>query len=135
MKFARRRISPLFGDYLKGTATEEIPVWQMISASPESIAERARAILDTVEGLGKIAGLRDSRSAVGGGSLPGETLPSTVIAIRPPSDAESLLAALRSHKPPIIARIEKDDVLLDPRTLLPGEDSAVAEALAVAIKA
>ncbi|MCH8103690.1 MAG: L-seryl-tRNA(Sec) selenium transferase, partial [Chloroflexi bacterium] len=121
--------------YLKGTAPEEIPVWQMISASAESIAERAKNLLDSVDGLTEIAELRDSRSAVGGGSLPGETLPSTVVAVTPPADAESLLAALRSHSPPIIARIEKDDILLDPRTMLPGEDAPVAEALAAAIRA
>ena len=120
--------------YLKGTATEEIPVWQMISATAESLAQRGKAILDSVDGLSEIAELRESRSAVGGGSLPGETLPSTVVAVSPPADAESFLAALRSHSPPVIARIEKDNVLLDPRTMLPGEDALVAEALAVAIR-
>ncbi len=72
------------------------------------------------------------RSQVGGGSLPGEDLPTVCIALRSVSSAPSadrIAAHLRRHYPPVFARISHDAVLFDPRTLEPAEFAVIADAL------
>jgi len=61
------------------------------------------------------------QSAVGGGSLPGETLPTKLVAL-PVEHPDRLAAALRAADPPVVARIEGDQVVLDPRTVLVEEE-------------
>jgi L-seryl-tRNA(Ser) seleniumtransferase len=63
-----------------------------------------------------------SQSTVGGGSLPGETLPTFVLALTLPHP-NRFLAQLRQCQPPIIARLEEDKILLDPRTVLIEQES------------
>ena len=74
----------------------------------------------------------ESKSAVGGGSLPGETLNSWSLAIDSAGvlgGAQALVTRLRENVPPIIARIEGDKVLLDPRTVMENEEDLVVDAL------
>jgi L-seryl-tRNA(Ser) seleniumtransferase len=74
----------------------------------------------------------ESKSAVGGGSLPGETLNSWSLAIDSAGvlgGAQVLVTRLRENVPPIIARIEEDKVLLDPRTVMENEEDLVVDAL------
>jgi L-seryl-tRNA(Ser) seleniumtransferase len=63
---------------------------------------------------------------VGGGSLPGGTLPTKLVAA---TGGSKLAKKLRSLVIPVIGRIEKDELLLDPRTVLPEEDEAIIKAL------
>jgi L-seryl-tRNA(Ser) seleniumtransferase len=70
----------------------------------------------------------DSTSTVGGGSLPGQTLPTKALALAVPS-VDVLAEKLRHTAPPIIARIDRDQLLLDPRTVLPEQDKALMTAL------
>lgn len=73
---------------------------------------------------------------MGGGSLPGETIPSWSLALSSPVlSSQELLAVLRRNQPPVLARIAQDRVLLDPRTVLPSQDAAVAEFLRKGVKA
>ena len=75
-----------------------------------------------------------SESAVGGGSLPGERLPTTVLVIAPRrAGAAGLLRRLREQEPPVIGRIQDERVLLDPRTVLPDEDDVLIEAVRRAV--
>jgi L-seryl-tRNA(Ser) seleniumtransferase len=60
----------------------------------------------------------DGRSTVGGGSLPGTSLPTRLTAITHPN-VEGLAAALRRQELPVIGRIQDNLLLLDPRTVLP----------------
>ena len=70
---------------------------------------------------------------VGGGSLPGEGVETALCSIAaPPGGAGAFTAALRAADPPIVARIEHDRVLLDPRTVEPSDDRRVEEALRAA---
>ena len=123
--------------FLSGDAESKVPVWRMISAPPEVIRARAQAWCDKVfSATGTEAAVLPARSAVGGGSLPGETLPSWVLAVSPTgtvTSPEALLALLRRQDTPVIGRIEEDTVRLDPRTVLPEQDDAVVEALAIAL--
>ncbi len=118
--------------YLRGTATEEIPVWRMISASQETLAQRARAWADALTKQGVRVELQPGGSAVGGGSLPGQTLPTTLLAVRH-SHPQRLLAALRADSPPVIARVQDDQVVFDPRTVLPEQEPVLLNAIRTAL--
>ncbi len=115
--------------YLKGEAEREVPVWRMISAIPEALRERATSWQSALAGLYSIG---ESRSAIGGGSLPGETLPTWVMefdASSLPGGAEGVMKRLREGRPPVVARVEGERVLFDPRTVGPEEDAELLAAL------
>jgi L-seryl-tRNA(Ser) seleniumtransferase len=118
--------------YERGEALSEIPVWRAIAAAPEALGERARAWREALGPAAAGAEVVESRSPVGGGTLPGVTLPTLVLAL-PVADADAVAARLRAADPPVMARIEDGRVLLDPRTVLPGEDAAVVAALRAAL--
>ena len=110
--------------YLKDEAESQVPIWRMISAAPESQRQRAAAWAAEL-GQGQVL---PGHSTVGGGSLPGETLPTFLLALSPKS-ATRLVERLRQAQPPVIARLENDQVLLDPRTVLPEQEPALLAAL------
>jgi len=114
--------------YLKGEAEEKVPVWRMIAMPIETIEERAMAWAEKLTEAGIAARVVDGRSTVGGGSLPGETLPTRLVGIRVDSPDE-LAHRLRAGDPPVIGRIEDDLFLLDPRTVLTEEDGVLIEAI------
>ena len=113
------------GLYRAGRAAIEIPVWRMISTSADELRARATAIAEV---LGPRSAIVELRSTVGGGSLPGETLPSAGIGLRGRSAAK-LLAALRLGSPAVIGRIEDRKVVLDLRTVEPSSDPALTRAV------
>lgn len=104
--------------YLKDEAETEIPVWGMIAQMPESLKARAEAWQRELN-FGQVV---PAESTVGGGSLPGESLPTFVLSLDLPKPSK-FLAKLRQQTPAIIARAENDRVLLDPRTVLPEQDA------------
>lgn len=106
--------------YLRQEATEKVPVWQMISLSVEEIQEKAAAWRDRLKGWGVEAEVITGLSTVGGGSLPGETLPTRLVALRVAAP-DRLAQRLRTGDPPVVGRIEGGQFILDPRTVLPGE--------------
>ncbi|MEA3441224.1 MAG: L-seryl-tRNA(Sec) selenium transferase [Chloroflexota bacterium] len=110
--------------YLKDEAEQEIPIWRMISASQEVIHSRAQAWAEAL-GQGEVI---QGESTIGGGSLPGETLPTSLLAltVRSPN---RVAKQMRLAHPPIIARLENERVLLDPRTVLPEQDTILLEAI------
>lgn len=114
--------------YLKGEATEQIPVWQMIAMPLEQIERRARRWRRYLKRAGLAVDIVDGLSTVGGGSLPGETLPTRLVVLNVPHP-EELAARLRAAKPPVIARIEDDRLVLDPRTVLADEDLPLLKAV------
>ena len=114
--------------YLRETATEEIPVWQMVSTGQDELAERAKIWANALTKLGVPVELRPGQSTVGGGSLPGQTLPTTLLALL--SDQPDRLAThLRSGDTPVVARIEEDTLVFDPRTVRPGQDTLLLGAI------
>ena len=128
-KLSMAALSATMLHYVHGQATEKIPVWRMISAPLDDLASRAQAWRDDAW---EWASVVESRSAIGGGSLPGETLESVALRIDCAalgSSPDDVLAQLRSGQDPIIGRIEEGQVLLDPRTVLPEEDEAVSRAV------
>lgn len=103
--------------YLKGEAVERIPVWRMIAAPEEILKARATAWRDRL-GKGEVV---PGRSTVGGGSLPEETLPTWLLAFSVAKPNASA-AALRHENPPVIARVEDDQLIFDPRTVMEEEE-------------
>jgi L-seryl-tRNA(Ser) seleniumtransferase len=71
-------------------------------------------------------------STVGGGAFPGAELPTTLVTLEPAS-CDALLAALRAHDPPVIARVEAGRVVLDPRTVAEDELPIVVAAVRAAL--
>jgi L-seryl-tRNA(Ser) seleniumtransferase len=112
--------------YLKNEATQKIPIWQMISAKPEALNGKASAWCARWQKIGLDAQVIDAQSTVGGGSLPGEILPTHAAALTV-SAPDSFVKTLRANNPPIVARIENDAVVIDPRTILPQDETALLE--------
>ena len=110
--------------YLAGDAVQAVPIWRMIAADPEALRERAEHWRSQV-GAGDV---QPSQSAIGGGSLPAETRPTFVWSLEF-DHSNDAARYLRDHDPPIIARVEHDQLILDPRTVLPDQDTAVIAAL------
>ena len=105
--------------YVKGEVTEKIPIWSMLSQPQDVLHGRVERWRRAI-GQGEL--VMDGESTIGGGSLPGETLNTTLLGLKP-ADPESFVALLRSSTPPVIARIQDQCVLLDPRTVLPRQDN------------
>ena len=119
--------------YLKGEETSKIPIWDMISRSPELLAHRAETWRSAIDGPTSVI---SGESTVGGGSLPGETLPTSLLSIDPTTvtgGASAVAANLRRSTPPIIGRIDDDRVLLDPRTVPPHLDDALIRGVSLAL--
>jgi len=152
--------------YLKDEAEREIPIWRMIAACAQAIRARAQA-WQAALGQGEVL---PSQSTVGGGSLPGETLPTFVLALTV-AHPNRFLARLREPRPhpphlplpypphrknteplpypphrkntdgegdraplPVIARLEADKVMFDPRTVLEEQESMLVDAVRQALK-
>jgi L-seryl-tRNA(Ser) seleniumtransferase len=107
--------------YLKNEATKKIPVWMMIAAKRDELDARATKWAEQLKSKGLDATVVDAKSTVGGGSLPEETLPTRALALSV-RDADAFVSRLRQNVPPIIARIEDNRVLFDPRTVMARED-------------
>jgi L-seryl-tRNA(Ser) seleniumtransferase len=116
--------------YVKGTALEEIPTLRMLALTPEEIGARAERVHAAVaERSGREIRIVDGVSKTGGGSSPGGERPTRLLAIDCPEGAARLERALRSGRPPVVARIQAGRVLLDLRTVLPEQDGALADAV------
>ena len=112
----------------------DVPIWTMLSTSLESVRSRAQAWQSRLAELGVAVEVAAAESTVGGGSLPGERLPTIVVVITPrQGGATDVLRRLREHEPPVIGRIVEERVLLDPRTVLPDEDDVLVDAVAGAL--
>ena len=117
--------------YLRGRASS-IPVLRMIELSPAEIGARATRLAQKISAQpGFSAQVEDGESVIGGGSTPGQTLLTRLVAVRHTThSAQALEAILRQNSPPIMARVEADHLLLDLRTVLEEQDDAVAQAFA-----
>ena len=120
--------------YRDGRAESELPVWRMIAATPAALAKRARAIATRLASGGVDCGVVETRSTVGGGSLPEETQPSRAVAIGARHGrANDIAARLRGADPPIIARVVDDQAALDLRSVAPEDDEMLARAVTAAL--
>ncbi len=110
--------------YLKGDAVKKIPIWMMIAETYDHLDQRAKKWAERLRAAKLDASVIDAESTVGGGSLPGETFPTRALALAVASP-DQFAARLRENRPPIIARIEENRVVFDPRTVLASEEEAL----------
>ncbi|MCC6904866.1 MAG: L-seryl-tRNA(Sec) selenium transferase [Anaerolineae bacterium] len=114
--------------YLVGDALEQIPVWRMIAESVTPIRGRARRWARSLNRAGLSCKVIDGESTVGGGSLPGTALPTALLSIEHPAP-DRMAAGLRHEAVPVIVRIEDDRLVIDPRTVLPGDEPLLLASL------
>jgi L-seryl-tRNA(Ser) seleniumtransferase len=117
--------------YLRGEAEAVVPIWRMISTSVQELEARAAAWAAELDRQGISALVVPAASTVGGGSLPGEVIPTRALALTHPAP-DRLAAALRNGEPPLVGRIAEDRFLLDPRTVPPEMDEPVLRAIKAA---
>ena len=118
--------------YQRDEVETRIPIWRMISAQPKHIASRATNWVTKLQAQGIAARVQRGESTIGGGSLPGETLPTTLLALDAAHvslSLDELAKRLRLRRIPIVGRIQRDTLLLDPRTVLEEQDEEVVRAL------
>ena len=118
-------------EYVAGRAATTVPVQRMLTMTVDEIRARAETLASAIGRMrGWRAELVDGVSAVGGGSAPGVELPTCLVAIEKFGlTPDALEERLRRLTPPIIARIERDRLVLDLRTVLPDQDRQLAPLL------
>jgi L-seryl-tRNA(Ser) seleniumtransferase len=129
-KFTLAALTATLLHYARGEAQREVPVVRMMAMTKDEINVRAERLKSTIGGWLSAndlqAELIDGESAVGGGSLPGETLPTKLIALHGETwTSDKLLNRLRERG--VIARIQNERVMLDLRTVL--EDAKLVNGL------
>lgn len=132
-------LDSVLGHYIIGTL-DEVPILRMIRASTAEIGERAnRFVAELAQRLPADAAkleVRDANSVVGGGSTPGQSLPTRAIAVRGTRhSAKELETRLRrpAKGTPVIARVEKNLVWIDLRTVFAEQEADLANALVWAL--
>jgi L-seryl-tRNA(Ser) seleniumtransferase len=113
-----------------------VPVLRMMHSSKDEIGVRAEALASRVSSAAKTPAAKlkleliDGESVIGGGAAPTAVLPTRLIALsHQEHSADELCDRLRKSDPAVIARVEDGRVLLDLRTVFPGQDAAVVEIL------
>jgi len=116
--------------YLSGRA-DELPTRVMLRRTPEELRARADALVSELAGVeGLTAEVVACAGQPGSGSAPGVELAGFAVRVtRAGSSPDELAASLRAGEPPVFARVQDGALLLDPRSLLPGEDSELVQAL------
>jgi L-seryl-tRNA(Ser) seleniumtransferase len=135
-KLTLAALSATLDAYVRGAAEREIPTLSLLAASLRDLLSRTQAIRD--KGDCKLQNEKCKlqievgvdEAPVGGGSLPGASLPTAVLRLtHAEMTAEELSRRLRMGRPAVFGRIHENVVLLDLRSVLPGDDEQVAAAL------
>ena len=117
-----------------GTARREVPVLRMLTAPRAVLAARAEKLAAALPPRAN-AVVTATRAAVGGGAFPGVELASAGVALAPAGlSAAALAERLRLAPTPVIAVVAGGRVVLDVRTIGPEDETAVADAVAAALR-
>ena len=125
-------LDAVLADHEAGRAALNVPVQRMLTATAGEVRRRAEALAAALRGAHPELELAvvDGASAVGGGAAPAVDLPTALLAAAHPSlGPDRLAAALRAGRPAVLARVADGRLLLDLRTVLPGEEPALLEAV------
>jgi len=143
-KLTLAALSATLDAYLRGAAEREIPTLALLAASPDELFARARRIHDSCNSAGRSGAERTlpmgassltmevapDTAPVGGGTLPGAVLATAVLRISLPGlTADDLARRLRLGIPHVFPRIHEGHVVLDLRSVLPGDDERIVAAL------
>jgi len=112
---------------------ERHPLYRMLSVRTDALERRARRVAGRLKKTlpaGIRVAVEDGESQVGSGTVPVETIPSKLLALRSSSASPDELARrLRHQVPAVFTRIHDDAVLFDFRTIRPEEDKVIVEAV------
>jgi L-seryl-tRNA(Ser) seleniumtransferase len=114
--------------YARGEAEQTIPVWRMIAVTPDELRQRCNRLATVLTQAGIDAMVEPTEATIGGGSLPGQILPSWALAFRA-SAVDDLARRLRTGTPAVFGHIDGGRLLLDLRTVLPEQDEALVAAI------
>jgi len=109
-------------------AEQSVPLLSLLSTSVENLQLRAERIAPQLAAARAVTAAepRASVAYLGGGSLPGEQIPTWCVALQPSSGSVDQLAdRLRSGSPAIYSRVQQDSLLLDLRTVFPAQDQQI----------
>jgi len=121
----------------EGLARSDVPAMAMIAADGDALQRRAEGIADALRRVAPDAEIEVAQDVteIGGGSYPGAELETWVLRIKIPGRSErELEAACRAGDPPVIGRVRDDALVLDPRTVLSGEEDIFIERVAEVLK-
>jgi L-seryl-tRNA(Ser) seleniumtransferase len=120
--------------WARAPARQQVPVYRMLTMALDVLDRRASALAAALNAVGGIsAEVLDGVSTIGGGSAPGSALATRLVVLRARQCSTSALEArLRLGHPAVVARIEHDRLVLDPRTILEDEDRVLPDAVAAA---
>ena len=117
--------------YADGSAVSTLPTLAMLAASPEELRAQARTLCEKLTERGISAEVLAEEDAVGGGSVPAQTLPGFAAAVTPRHcRMDELTERLRQRETPVVARIAHERLLLCLRTLRPEEYDELVRAVA-----
>jgi L-seryl-tRNA(Ser) seleniumtransferase len=114
-----------------GRSGRTVPVTVMLGAKVEELSARAARLVESLRTAPQLtATVVTGASTSGGGSAPGSALPTALVELRLAGrSTDALERRLRALPTPVIARIERDQVVLDLRTVLPGQDEMLTNLL------
>jgi L-seryl-tRNA(Ser) seleniumtransferase len=122
--------------YLTPGGLERIPLYALLAQTSDELRRRAEGIRALLGPLSARARVVATAGFVGGGALPSGSLPSAGLALEPGAGgADALAAALRRHRPPVVARVQEGELLVDLRAIPPARDAELAAALAAGLGA
>jgi L-seryl-tRNA(Ser) seleniumtransferase len=124
-------LAATLGLYRSGVALREIPLWRAIASTEEELRDRATHIADAL--ARQDINVVETNATLGGGSLPGDTLRSTGVAITVRS-VSSLATRLRTGQPAVVGRVEAGRLILDLRSVDPGQDESLVDAIGRALR-
>ncbi len=118
--------------YLQGRTLQESPLWKMISLSAQEIKKRSQYLARNLKKRGIPVRISEGTSLVGGGSLPGKSLPTYLISVETEGNIEELDRKLRMSYPAVLGRVKDNNLFFDPRTIDPSSDKELIELISAA---
>lgn len=118
--------------YLKGTVLQDLTVWQMFSLPYETIKKRCHAVARKLKQLNIPASCHDGVSLIGGGSMPGQQLPTRLLYIESGKKVKALEKKLRMSYPALLGRVKDGYFIIDLRTIALKEEKTLSKLISSA---
>ena len=115
----------LYADPARARAA--VPTLRMLALTDHELGQRAASLQRALAAVGVPSELVSGHSRVGGGAVPGAALPTTLVRLVPGGGAAALERRLRAQQPAIVARVQAEGVLLDPRTVREADEAALVQ--------
>jgi L-seryl-tRNA(Ser) seleniumtransferase len=115
--------------YLRKEDARVLPLWKYVAIPPERLRERAAKIIERLRPSGLQIEIRDTVATPGGGSLPGGSLASVAVALRPPEKTSKFASRLLQASPPLIGYLDREELFIDLRTVAESQDELIIRIL------